>query len=673
MTDEIILGVDAGGTFTDFVCLELQDTPRLRVHKTLSNPVNPEQAILDGITALGLDDLPESTRLHIIHGSTVATNAVLEGKLAKTALLCNEGLTDVLSLARQTRPALYSLEFPPRQAPVPESLCLPVPGRIGADGQETEALNDADIAQLVDQLGDTDVSAVAINLLFSFLDDSHEQRLAAAIRAARPDLFVSASSSVLPVYKEYERGIATWLNAALGPVVHGYLSRLQSQLGKASLQVMQSNAETMSASSAAELAVNLLLSGPAGGLTALQFLGQRIGCKRFISFDMGGTSTDVALIDAAISTTSEGHIDRYPVAVPMVDMHTIGAGGGSIAFVDGGGMLQVGPRSAGADPGPACYGRGGREATVTDANLLLGRLLPTARLAGELQLDLEAARQAMAPLAEQTGLSLEEVAEGIVEIANEHMARAIRFISVNRGFDPQEFLLASFGGAGALHVCAIAELMQMHEAIVPVHGGLLSALGMLAASQGRQFTRTVNYRLDAAEESRLLAWYEELQAEAEAQLEQEGLRPEQLTAEWRAEMRYCGQSYSLNVPFENLTGASESFAKLHKQRYGYCLSSDTEIVNLRVNVHARRQEFDLPQIEQQPGNEIAPVRVYGCESAVKVRERDSLAVDELLAGPLIITEYAATTYVAPGWQLYRDGIGNLRLQRRTGEQETACQ
>jgi N-methylhydantoinase A len=673
LTDEIILGVDAGGTFTDFVCLELQDTPRLRVHKTLSNPVNPEQAILDGIAALGLDDLPESTRLHIIHGSTVATNAVLEGKLAKTALLCNEGLTDVLSLARQTRPALYALEFPPRQDPVPESLCLPVPGRIGADGQEAEALNDADIARLLDQLGDKDVSAVAINLLFSFLDDSHEQRLAAAIRAARPDLFVSASSSVLPVYKEYERGIATWLNAALGPVVHGYLSRLQSQLGRASLQVMQSNAETMSASSAAELAVNLLLSGPAGGLTALQFLGQRTGCKRFISFDMGGTSTDVALIDAAISTTSEGHIARYPVAVPMVDMHTIGAGGGSIAFVDGGGMLQVGPRSAGADPGPACYGRGGSEATVTDANLLLGRLLPTARLAGELQLDLEAARRAMAPLAEQTGLSLEEVAEGIVEIANEHMARAIRFISVNRGFDPQDFLLASFGGAGALHVCAIAELMQMNEAIVPVHGGLLSALGMLAASQGRQFTRTVNYRLDSAEESRLLAWYEELQAEGEAQLEQEGLKPEQLTAEWRAEMRYCGQSYSLNVPFENLAEASESFARLHEQRYGYCLSSDTEIVNLRVNVHARRQDFDLPQIEQQPGNEIAPVRVYGCESAVNVRERDSLAVDELLAGPLIITEYAATTYVAPGWQLYRDGIGNLRLQRRHGEQKTACQ
>jgi N-methylhydantoinase A len=673
LTDEILLGVDAGGTFTDFVCLELHDSPRLRIHKTLSNPANPEQAILDGIAALGLDKLPESTRLHIIHGSTVATNAVLEGKLAKTALLCNEGLTDVLSLARQTRPALYALEFPPQQAPVPESLCLSVPGRIGADGQETEALSDEDIARLVAELGDKDVSAVAINLLFSFLDDSHEQRLAAAIRAARPDLFVSVSSSVLPVYKEYERGIATWLNAALGPVVHGYLTRLKSQLGRASLQVMQSNAETMSASSAAELAVNLLLSGPAGGLTALQFLGQRIDCKRFISFDMGGTSTDVALIDAAISTTSEGHIDRYPVAVPMVDMHTIGAGGGSIAYVDGGGMLQVGPRSAGADPGPACYGRGGCEATVTDANLLLGRLLPSARLAGELQLDVEAARQAMAPLAEQTGLSLEEVAQGIVEIANEHMARAIRFISVNRGFDPQDFLLASFGGAGALHVCAIAELMQMNEAIVPVHGGLLSALGMLAASQGRQFTRTVNYRLDSAEESRLFAWYEELQAEAEAQLEQEGLQSGQLTAQWRAEMRYCGQSYSLNVPFENLATASESFAKLHEQRYGYCLDSDTEIVNLRVNVHARRQEFDLPQIEQQPGNEIAPVRVYGCESEVTVRERDSLAVGDLLAGPLIITEYAATTYVAPGWQVYRDGLGNLRLQRCPGEQETACQ
>ncbi len=663
MTDEILLGVDAGGTFTDFVCLELQPSPRLRVHKTLSNPVNPEQAILDGIAALGLDQLPESTRLHIIHGSTVATNAVLEGKLAKTALLCNQGLTDVLSLARQTRPELYSLEFSPRPPPVPESLCLPVAGRIAADGQETEALADEDIARLVDQLRDKDVSAVAINLLFSFLDDSHEQRLAAAIRAGCPDLFVSASSSVLPVYKEYERGIATWLNASLGPVVHGYLSRLQSRLGRALLQVMQSNAETMSAGSAAELAVNLLLSGPAGGLTALQFLGQQIGCKRFLSFDMGGTSTDVALIDGAISITTEGRIDRFPVAVPMVDMHTIGAGGGSIAYVDGGGMLQVGPRSAGADPGPACYGRGGSDATVTDANLILGRLLPTARLAGELQLDLQAARRAMAPLADRTGLSVEEVAQGIVEIANEHMARAIRFISVNRGFDPQDFLLASFGGAGALHVCAIAELMQMPEAIVPVHGGLLSALGMLAASQGRQFTRTVNYRLKSADESQLIAWFRELQADAESQLEAEGLRPEQLKAQWRAEMRYCGQSYSLNVPFENLAGAVESFRALHEQRYGYCLSSDTEIVNLRVNVHAERQDFDLPQIETQQGNEIEPLRVYGCDAAVTVRERQSLAVDESLSGPLIITEYAATTYVAPGWRVYIDAIGNLRLQR----------
>jgi N-methylhydantoinase A len=373
---ELQLGIDTGGTFTDFV---LFDGCSLRVHKVLSTPQAPEQAILQGIRELGLS----TNGLRVVHGSTVATNAVLEHKGVRTVYIANRGLGDVLTIGRQARRELYNLQPEPLRPPVPAEHCLEVDARIGADGSRISEFSPQDKAALLAAIEKIQPTAVAINLLFSFLDDSDEQAIADWLPEG---LFVSRSSEVLPEYKEYERGIATWLNAWIGPLVAGYLERLAQQLAPAPLAVMQSSGGTVSADRAGRKAVQLLLSGPAGGLTGARFIGQQAGQSKLMTFDMGGTSTDVALIDGEIRLTSEGHIGHWPVAVPMVDMHTIGAGGGSIASIDAGGLLRVGPESAGAAPGPACYGQGGRQATVTDANLVLGRLQPEAFLGGNMRL-----------------------------------------------------------------------------------------------------------------------------------------------------------------------------------------------------------------------------------------------------------------------------------------------
>ncbi|NIR99194.1 MAG: hydantoinase/oxoprolinase family protein, partial [Gammaproteobacteria bacterium] len=368
----MLLGVDTGGTFTDFVLSDGDGA--LRIHKLLSTPQAPEEAIVQGVRELGLD---RGEDLRVIHGSTVATNAVLEGKGARTALITNRGLADMLSIGRQVRHALYDLQPRPTSPPVPPELCLETGGRLDAQGRVIEPLTDADLEELRRKLRALAPEAVAINLLFSFLDERFER----AVEGIVPEgVFVSRSSAVLREYKEYERGVTTWLNAYVGPLVDGYLQRLQAALAPAALAVMQSSGATIEARQAGRQAVHLLLSGPAGGLSGARYVARRAGREQVLTFDMGGTSTDVALIHGEPQLTSEGHIGGYPVAIPMVDMHTIGAGGGSIAWVDAGGLLQVGPRSAGAHPGPACYGRGGEAPTVTDAHLVLGRLRPEAFL-----------------------------------------------------------------------------------------------------------------------------------------------------------------------------------------------------------------------------------------------------------------------------------------------------
>lgn len=647
------IGVDVGGTFTDFLCVRSVDGSEvvLSVYKIPSTPHAPEVAVLEGLAAMGVT----GEALQIIHGSTVATNALLQRKGARTAFVTNRGFGDLLTLARQTRPHLYALEFEPPPPPVESELCLETGGRVSADGETIDPLTENDLSALTGRLEELNAESVAINLLFSFLDPSHEEAIEKALREALPDTFISRSSLVLPEYKEYERGMATWLNAFLGPVVSGYLRRLQAGLSNlppgSSLQVMQSSGETISAAGAADSAVNLLLSGPAGGLAAVEYLGSQIGQDKLISFDMGGTSTDVALLDGPISITSEGQLDDFPVSVPMVDMHTIGAGGGSIAYVDAGGMLQVGPESAGSDPGPACYGKGGSRATVTDANLLLGRLPAGAPLAGGLMLDIELARRAVSELAESIGLDIDATARGIVSIANEHMVEAIRRISVNRGFDPAEFLLVSFGGAGGLHVCALAEALGIRRAVVPVYAGVLSALGMTVADQGRQFSRTLQRSAEDNPARHIEQELEQLSCRAEAEFAGEGLDTAGMQTRFSIDMRYTGQSYTLNVLWSDWGTTLAAFHDLHQRRYGYTLETPAEAVNVRLRAWFARQPFDLPPITDKSA--------AGPESAAQRK----LAAGDAVEGPATLPEYASTTYIAESWRGRRDALGNLFLDR----------
>jgi len=657
MPKNIFLGIDTGGTFTDFV---LWHEHEVRIHKVLSTPKAPEQAILQGIAELGLGELTPDVQLYIVHGSTVATNAVLEGKGVPTVFITNRGLRDLLTIGRQARKELYNLQPRPVPPPVLREYCLETGGRLSAQGEVIETLTTADLQQLTAQIAQLAPTAVAINLLFSYLDDSFEKQIAAAM----PDeLFVSRSSEVLPEYKEYERGMTTWLNSYVGPLVQGYLQRLCAGVAGAQVSVMQSSGGTVAADQAGRHAVRMLLSGPAGGLAAARFVGQVGGCDRLLTFDMGGTSTDVALIEGELQLTNEGRIGDYPVAVPMVDMHTIGAGGGSIAIVDAGGLLQVGPQSAGADPGPACYGKGGTQVTVTDANLVLGRLHAEAFLGGGMTLDVAAAHQAVAVVAEQLQLDVPTTALGIVQLANEHMAQALRVMSVQRGIDPRELILVSFGGAGGLHVCALAEALDIPEAMVPVHAGVLSALGMLVAPRSRQLAQTINQLLHDCDAQTLEALYTPLITQGQQELAAEGVTAAAMQIVRSVDVRYQGQSYYLNVAWQGMEQTARAFHALHKQRYGHALDAPLEVVNVRVGLFS---EAEKPVLRSEQTSEPAvgqTVSLHGIEGPAQLHQRKDLAVAEVITGPALITETTSTTYLAPGWQAVQDQNGNLLLTR----------
>lgn len=646
-----LLGVDTGGTFTDFVYSE---DGALRVHKVLSTPRAPEEAILQGIVELGID----RDDLYIVHGSTVATNALLEGKGVRTAYITNRGFGDVLTIGRQARRELYNLQPEPGNPPVPPELCLETGGRRAADGSLLEPLTQKDIAWLCQKIEELQPQAIAINLLFSFLNGEDERRIAAAMPG---DVFVSCSSSVLNEYREYERGLVTWLNAYVGPLMQRYLSRLADGVHPASVSVLQSHGGVIAVEKAGEHAVELLLSGPAGGLVGAQFQGRASGLERLMSFDMGGTSTDVALIDGAIHLTSEGEIAGYPVGVPMVDMHTIGAGGGSIAWRDEGGLLQVGPQSASADPGPACYGKGGQKATVTDANLVLGRLPRELALAEHLNLDFAASRKAVAILADAMGLTVEATAEGILRIVNEHMARALRVISVQRGHDPQEFTLLSFGGAGGLHVCALAENLNMSRAMIPWQSGVLSALGMLVASPAQQLSHT---RIQRLAECDLAAIRADYQAMRNHLIQDMPVKTETaLQFKESVDLRYEGQSSTLNLSWnEDLSVLMENFHTAYREQFGYVLDVAVELVTLRLRaVLPTETPVWLVDFPNQPGRPHAFSCVSGIAGQVPVYAREKLGLNQVLQGPAIITEPVSTTWLAPGWQAVNDEAGNLQL------------
>jgi len=650
----ILLGVDTGGTFTDFI---LYRDGKLTSHKVLSTPSAPELAILQGIEDLQLSE----AELMVVHGSTVATNALLEGKGVTTAYITNHGLADVLSIGRQTRRELYNLQPQKKAPPVTNTYCLETGGRLSASGDIVEPLTTSQLEKLQSQIKKLAPDAVAINLLFSYLDDEAEKRIADIIPAG---IFVSRSSAVLAEYKEYERGIATWLNSYVGPLVEGYLSRLKDALPKAKIAVMQSSGGTVAADLAGQQAVHMLLSGPAGGLAAAKFMGEVTAQKGLLTFDMGGTSTDVAMIDGELQLSSEGEIAGYPVAVPMVDMHTIGAGGGSIASIDAGGLLQVGPESAGADPGPACYGKGGTKATVTDANLVLGRLRADVFLGGGMTLDIAAARNAIMPIAKNLNLSIEDAALGIIQLANEHMAHALRVMSVQRGIDPQALSLVSFGGAGGLHVCALADALTMKQAMVPRYAGVLSALGMLVAPPARQLSQTFNYLLNDISVEQIEQRFELLLQQGIAALKEEGVSEKNIMAQYSLDCRYLGQSYFLNVKWKNIDAAINDFKSLHGKRYGHQLELEVELVNLRVALKAKIEKIKLPRLSNDViQQEIQSVNLFGVEEEVKLYHRDNLSCGEKISGPALIVETVSTTYLAQGWFCQVDESGCLLLEK----------
>jgi N-methylhydantoinase A len=668
---QLLLGIDTGGTFTDFVLFQ---NGVIKIHKVLSTPDNPEHAILQGISELDLLSQLESDagiQLAIIHGSTVATNAVLERKGVRTIYVANTGLADVLTIARQTRPELYTTQGPLVIPPVAKELCLEAATRVAATGEPLIKLSDSDCDKLCKEILKLKPEAVAINFLFSYLNADDEIKL---LKKLPDDLFVSRSSAVLPELKEYERGIATWLNSYVGPLVKGYIERLQAKLSNVSISVMQSSGGSIAAKQAGEQAVRMLLSGPAGGMAGAKYMADVTSCSRILTFDMGGTSTDVAMIDNDIQLTTEGYIGEFPVAVPMVDMHTIGAGGGSIASVDSGGLLQVGPESAGAVPGPACYGNNGVYATVTDANLVLGRLQAVEFLGGSMKLDIQAAQKVIENLAKQLSLDIYQTALGIIQLANEHMAQALRVMSVQRGLDPREMSLVSFGGAGSLHVCALADSLSIRKALVPIYGGVLSAFGMLVAPKARYLSYSFSGLLSKINHENLIKDFMSLKQQGMTALEQEGVLKQDVKITHEIDLRYAGQSSFITVAIDslvisskniNLQQAQELFQQQHQQRYGHQMALPIELVNIRMSLKSTAAVPNINTAIQASINncKVNKISLHGFTDKINSYQRDCLLFGQKITGPALIMEQTSTTFLEASWQAEVVEMGNLLLTK----------
>jgi N-methylhydantoinase A len=658
-----ILGIDTGGTFTDFVYLQQVGGEHLmQVHKVLSTPSAPDKAILQGIKEMGLAEQVKSGNMLIIHGTTVATNATLEGKGVRTAYITNKGLADVLIIGRQTRESLFDLTPVPPQARFESALNFEIEARLDANGQVISTLTEAALQQLKQDIDALEPEAIAINLLFSYLDPTDEIRIENLFKA---NYFVSRSSFILPETNEYERGISTWVNSWIGPLINDYLNALETQLAPAQLAIMQSSGHTVASHLAAVRAVNLLLSGPAGGLAAAIHIGRSISQTNLMTFDMGGTSTDVALLEGKIKLTNAGKIAGFPISIPMADIHTIGAGGGSIVSIDSGGLLKVGPSSAGASPGPACYGQGGTYPTVTDANLILGRISKTAFLGGRMKLDEDAARRAMAPLATKLNLDIETLAEGVIRLANEHMTQALRAISIQQGFDPREFALMCFGGAGGLHVCDLAETLEIPEAIVPQNSGILSAQGMVTSEPGRELVQTYRTLLTNLNPVKLKRYINGLIEQARQELAAEGVTKVQYVSS--LDLRYFGQSHTLNIAYDSITSVTNKFHAEHYKQYGHRTEIDIELLNIRLSATGDQAPIILPYL---PSKGATGTTYDGSErrSNVEIRglktvNRRQLNATDQLVGPLLILEDHATTYVKQGWRGLVDAKGNIRLKR----------
>ena len=645
------IGIDIGGTFTDFV-VYAESTGKVETFKLPSTPEKPELAVLDGLQRLSI-----SEETVVIHGSTVATNAVLERKGARTAFIATKGFKDLLQIGRQNRTELYELAASRPKPLVPRELSFGLEGRFDRKGDELALLNGEDIASLAKQLQSKQVESVAICLLFSFLHPEHEQRVAHVLREA--GIPVSISSEVHPEFREYERASTTALNAYVMPVMDRYLGQLEENLGPGQLRIMNSNGGSLSAAQARAQPAKAILSGPAAGVVGALDAGHRSGHDRIVSFDMGGTSTDVSLAIGGAQLTSEGEIDGLPLRVPMIDIHTVGSGGGSLAAIDPGGLLQVGPESAGAVPGPACYGRGGTKPTVTDANLLFGRLDPERFLGGEMTLDPARARQAIDTIANQLGLTSEQAALGIIKIVNAHMARAIRLVSVARGHDPRDFTLVSFGGAGGLHACDVAREVGIDRVLIPRGASTLSAYGMLAADVAKDFIRTVMLPATTSYE-KLVKLIEPMVEVGRTDIEAQGFAPEHTEIVRALDLRYVGQSYELPVPFE--PAYAQTFHERHQETYGYSDSDmPVEVVNLRVRAVGRISKLDISPASLG-SEDSTDAWLSGSDGALNFYDGDGLKPGNRVSGECIILFPDTTIYLGSLDSAMVDGYCNLLVE-----------
>ena len=655
-------GVDIGGTFTDLV---LSEGGRLRIHKLLSSPENPARSMLEGleiITPGGIGSLRQ-----VAHGSTVATNAILERKGARAALITTQGFRDLLFIGRQNRPELYALH-PTVPAPlIPRERCYEVPERLDHHGQVLLPLDLQALDKVLDRIIQDRVEAIAVCLLFSYVNDKHEAQIKQRILErgiVAEEWQIALSSAVLPEFREYERASTVALEAYVRPVMSRYIGELEAELpADISLRIMKSDGGVMRAGRVRQQAIHTALSGPAAGVMGAFHVAESAGYDKIITLDMGGTSTDVALIDGQPQPRPESQIDELPLRVRMLDIATIGAGGGSIARVDAGGALRVGPESAGANPGPVVYGRGGDRVTLSDANAVLGRLDADHFLGGSMSLDIRAGIEAVEALAGQTGLSTVSTAKGVVDIANVNIDRAIRRVSIARGHDPRDFTLVAFGGAGPLHACEAADRLGIPRVLVPLAPGVLCALGLLIADVAIEYSQSVMVLANVDSFAQLQDRIQGLLKMAQSDLEKEGIPEADMSFAVSLDMRYQGQAYELNI---SLAGSLvDDFHAAHEATYGHALRGrNVEIVNLRIHGSGTVEKPELVSAEEQYGvAQPFAEKESPTGGRIKQYRREDLEPGARLAGEAIIFQMDSTTYVPPEWRTRVDGYLNLILQR----------
>jgi N-methylhydantoinase A len=680
------IGIDVGGTFTDVVLID-DRSGQIHYTKTLTTPANRAIGVMNGLAQILELAAVEAAQIdYIVHGTTTGTNALIERKGARTGLITTAGFRDVLEIARIERPdaGLYDI-FVDLPAPlVPRYLRAEVSERVAADGQVVRPLDEESARAAIHYLQAQKVEAIAVSLIFSFRNPNHERRIRELCCRLFPEAVVSLSSEIAPEFREYERTSTVVINAYLQPVITRYLDNLvkamEQRYGQLDLRIMQANGGSMSVTDAKARAVNMVNSGPAGGALAAAFVGRLSGDDQIVGVDMGGTSFDIGLIvGGRPHTSSEGHFEGYPVKIPMIDVHAIGAGGGSLAWIDKGGALNVGPESAAADPGPACYGRGFRP-TVTDANLVLGRLNPDYFLGGAMKLDVNRARQAIQEhVAVPLGLSLEEAAAGIVRVVNANMVRGISTNTVEKGLDVRDFSLLPYGGAGPLHAVDLAGELGMKRVIVPPYPGVFSALGLLVAHTRHDYVATIAVNEDTVVAAELERRFVAMEAQGQAQLLAQHLPAEQMRLLRSADLRYEGQSYELNTPIppgpltlEQVRQVVDAFHKLHTQVYAYgSVDEKVEFINLRVTAIGLSPEVrlgvgrrDLPGLTDMAIKNRRPVYFFehGFVDSL-ILNRANLPPGATFAGPCLVEEMASTTVVPPGAQGRVDESGSLIIEQ----------